>query len=328
MKAILFNEHGPAANLYIGEAPDPVLEPGEILIRTKATSLNRADILQREGKYPPPQGTSEILGLDVSGVVERISEGVSDFKVGDRVMALLPGGGYAELAKAHQSCAMIIPDSLSFEQAAAVPEVFLTAYQALFLVGDLAQGQTVLIHAAASGVGTAAIQLARLQNASTIIATAGSEQKCEFCLDLGATDAVNYKEINFFDVVVQATQNYGADLILDFIGAPYFEANCLSLAVDGRIVSIAMMGGTKVDKANLAPLLFKRGAFIGTTLRSRTLSYKAQLVELFTTNALPYFASGQLKPIIDSVYPWDKVQDAQGHMESNNNMGKIVLTIT
>ncbi|MFO1519576.1 MAG: NAD(P)H-quinone oxidoreductase [bacterium] len=328
MKAILVKQPGGAENLFLGESPMPEIGEDEILIRVKAAALNRADILQREGKYPPPPGASPILGMDAAGIVEKTGRKTTRWKTGDRVMALLPGGAYAEFAAVPEALALPIPEKFSFEEGAAIPEVFLTAYQTLFWLGEIQRGSRVLIHAGASGVGTAAIQLAREAGAAGIFVTAGSEGKIDACLKLGATAGMNYKNGPWIDRVLELTGQKGADLILDFIGAPYWEQNLKALDQEGRLILIAAMGGVKVEKFNLLPFLAKKLHVMGTTLRSRDLNYKARLTEEFAAFALPRFESGKLRPLVDRVLPWQDAQEAHLYMEENRNVGKIVLRVS
>ena len=324
MKAVLVKEPGGPDQLTIGEFPTPEPAANEILVKVKATALNRLDIMQRQGNYPPPPGASPILGLDIAGVVERGGGETSRWKEGDRVFGLLAGGGYAQYASIDADLAMPIPENLSFEEAASIPEVFLTAYQALFWLGGVKEGQSVLIHAGASGVGTAAIQLAREAGARPMV-TAGSENKLSSCRDLGASTAINYREGPFASKVLEATGNRGVDLILDFIGAPYWEENISSLAVDGRLILLSVMGGTEVEHLNLRELMRKRIGILATTLRARSEDYKIELTRDFSEFSLSRLADGRLKPVIDRVFPWEEVRDAHCHMEENKNVGKIVL---
>ncbi len=326
MKAILVKKQGGIGQLTLGEFPKPVARAGELLVRVKATALNRADILQREGKYPPPPGASPLLGLEAAGIVEEVGEGCSDWKIGDRVMALLPGGGYAEFVTIPCRMAMPIPAALSFEEAAAIPEVFLTAFQVLFWIARLQADEYVLIHAGASGVGTAAIQLVKTHRAFPIV-TAGSPQKLEFCRSLGAVEAINYKEGPFSEAVLRASQNYGADVIIDPVGAAYWQQNLQVLAVDGRWVMIATMGGSKVAEFNLRDFFRKRAQLTASSLRARSLEYKIRLTQDFIQKILPKFESGEIKPVVDKIFDWQDVQAAHRYMEENRNMGKIVLRV-
>jgi tumor protein p53-inducible protein 3 len=326
MKAVIVKKPGGTEQLAIGEAATPRPAEGELLVRVRAAALNRADILQREGNYPPPPGASEILGLDMAGIVESTGEGCSRFRAGDPVFGLLPGGGYAEFAVLPEAMALPVPAHFTFEQAAAVPEVFLTGFQTLFWIGRLRAGETVLIHAGASGVGTAAIQLAREAGAA-VLATAGSDEKCGRCRSLGATRAVNYRSEEFHDAVMEHTGGTGADLILDFVAAPYWHKNIASLRIDGRLVLISLMGGALVERVDLGELQKRRLQVSGTTLRGRSVEYKIRLTREFAEFAMPRFADRRLQPVIDGVYPWERVAEAHARMEANLNVGKIVLTI-
>ena len=324
MKAIVLKEHGGAEQLALGTVQTPDITDDELLVRVKATALNRADIMQRQGLYPPPKGASPILGLEMAGVVEQVGPNCTDWKVGDRVFALLPGGGYAEYVSIPAAMAMPMPENLSFEEAAAIAEVFLTAYQTLFWIGGIQQGESVLIHAGASGVGTAAIQLVK-ETGGTSIITAGSEEKLTFCRELGASLALNYKEGEFASEVLEATKQRGVDIVLDFVGASYWKQNLAALATDGRWVLIALLGGAKVEQVHLGILLKKRIQLSATTLRARGLDYKISLTRDFSEFALSRFTDGRLKPIVDSVFPWEEVVEAHRYMESNKNIGKIVV---
>ncbi|MGQ9642976.1 MAG: NAD(P)H-quinone oxidoreductase [Ignavibacterium sp.] len=326
MKAILFDEPGEAEKLYIGEYPKPEVGEEEILVEVKATALNRADILQRMGKYPPPQGASPVLGLEISGVVVEKGSKVFKWKIGDKVFGLIPGGGYAQFAVIHEDMAIRIPDNLSFEQAAAIPEVFLTAYQSIVWLAGLKAGEYIIIHAGASGVGTAAIQIARELGAKIIITA--SAEKHFICRELGAEILIDYKTQNFKDVVLKATNNYGADVIIDFIGAKYFKDNIDSLTRDGRLILLATLSGGNVEDFDLRQILVKRLKIIGSTLRSRSLEYQIKLTKDFKEFAYDKISSGRIKPVIDKIFDWKDVIKAHKRMEENKNIGKIVLRIS
>lgn len=325
MKAILFDEPCSADKLYIGEFPKPEVGEEEILVEVKATALNRADIFQRMGKYPPPTGASPILGLEIAGVVVEKGSKVFKWKTGDKVFGLIPGGGYAQYAVINEEMAMRIPDKLSFEEAAAIPEAFLTSYQAIVWLAELKAGEFILIHAAASGVGTAAIQLAREIGAKIIITA--SAEKHFICKELGADVLIDYKSQNFKDVVLNATNNYGVDVIIDFIGANYFNNNIESLTRDGRLILLATLSGGKVNEFNVRQILTKRLKIIGSTLRSRSLDYQIKLTKDFYNFAYDKISSGSIKPVIDKVFDWADVSEAHKRMEANKNTGKIVLRI-
>lgn len=322
MKAILFDAPGGPEVLRYDDAPDPKPGPDELLVRVRAAGLNRADLIQRRGGYNPPPGASPILGLELAG---EVLEPCGDWQVGDRVMAVVTGGGYAELAALPCDTAMPIPAGMSFEQAAAIPEAFLTAYLNLFTLGRLQPGETVLIHAGASGVGSAAIQLARVAGAR-VFTTAGSDEKLARCRELGAELAVNYRSEPFAERVRSATAGRGVDLILDVVGAPYWEGNLAALGLNGRLMLIGFLGGTR-GQLDLAAILGKSLTVAGTTLRRTPLPQKIALTQAFSAFALPRFANGELCPVIDTVYPIDQVIQAHQAMERNSNIGKIILQV-
>lgn len=326
MKALLIDEDSDQPKMKVGEFPDPNPAPHEILVKVEATALNRADLLQKAGKYPVPEGASPILGLEMSGVVEKVGSEVAKFEEGDRVFGLLSGGGYAEYCTIHENMAMSIPDELSFEEAAGIPEVFLTAFQAIDWLGELSNQETILIHAGASGVGTSAIQLAKHLYDSRIITTAGTDEKNELCESLGSDLSINYKEENFSDVIESEFGKDCVDLIIDFVGSPYWDMNNKILGLDGRLIYLSMLGGAKVDQVNLVPILRKRLTIQGSTLRNRSDEYKMKLTKEFKQHALKYFKDGTIKPIIDSVFDWNDVEEAHSKMKNNLNAGKIILT--
>ena len=327
MKAILMSGLGGVEFLHIGHHPDPAMEEDELFVRVRATALNRADLLQRRGKHSPPKGAPDILGLEMAGEVAAVGKTAGDWKVGDRVCALLPGGGYAELVSIPAGLAMRIPENLSFEDAAAIPEVFLTAYQNLFLVARLAAGETVLVHAGASGVGTAAVQLVREAGAESLV-TAGSPEKIARCLSLGARAGWNYKDGPFLPWVEEETSGRGVDIVLDFVGAPYFDQNLKSLAADGRMVVIGTLGGAEVEKFSLRTLMAKRLQITGAGLRNMDTGRKIELTRKFSAFAMRRFADGRLVPVVDTVFDWKEVAKAHQRMEANENVGKIVLRVT
>ncbi|MDR9365020.1 MAG: NAD(P)H-quinone oxidoreductase [Balneolaceae bacterium] len=326
MKALLIDEDSGQPVMKVGEIPDPHPESHEILVKVESTALNRADLLQKAGKYPVPEGASPILGLEMAGVVDKVGSRVTEFKQGDPVFGLLPGGGYAEYCTIHENMAMPVPEELSFEEAAGIPEVFLTAFQAIDWLGELSKEETILIHAGASGVGTSAIQLAKYLYDVRIISTAGTDQKNELCENLGSGLSINYKEENFADVIESKFGENCVDLIIDFVGSPYWDMNIKILGLDGRLVYLSMLGGAKVDQMNLVPILRKRLTIKGSTLRNRSDAYKIKLTKEFKEKALGLFSDGTLKPIIDSVYDWSDVEEAHSRMKKNLNAGKIILT--
>jgi putative PIG3 family NAD(P)H quinone oxidoreductase len=321
MKAILYDQ--PKAPLYLGDAPEPQLNPGDLLVRVHATALNRADLLQRRGGYAPPPGASPILGLELAGEVVQAADG---WQVGDRVMAVVTGGSYAEYAAVPASVAMPIPDSLSYEEAAAIPEAFLTAYLNLFTLGKLQGHESVLIHAGGSGIGTAAIQLARAEGVRYIFTTAGSAEKLVRCQELGANVVINYNKESFLEHVREVTEDKGVEVILDFIGAPYWNDNLAALAYGGRLMLIGFLGGA-VGEMNLGALMAKNLTVTSTTLRRTPLPQKIELVEAFSNFGLSRLASRELLPVIDRVFTLEQAEEAHTYMQSNQNFGKIILRV-
>jgi putative PIG3 family NAD(P)H quinone oxidoreductase len=322
----MVREPGGAQQLFIGETPTPQIGARDICINIRAAGVNRADILQRKGMYPPPEGASDVLGLEVAGEVARTGPDCRRWIAGDRVFAVISGGGYAQQAVFDERLAMPIPDVLDFNQAAAVGEVFLTAYQALVWLGSANPGETVLIHAGASGVGTAAIQIAGNYGCCVFV-TAGTAEKAAACRKLGADVAIVYRQEDFSARVLEATDGRGADVIVDFVGASYFNKNLACIAADGRLVMLSLLGGSRAAEVDLTVLLHKRVRIVASTLRSRSLDYRARLVEEFTQQCLPKFASGELRPIVDRILPWQQVGDAHRVLEENRNIGKVVLAV-
>jgi len=328
MKAVVIPAPGGADVLEIQEIPAPKPGPEDLLVRVRAAALNRADILQRQGRYPQPgpQPAFEVPGLEFAGEVIEIGERVEGFSLGERVMGLLPGGGQAELVVIHHRLAMRVPPNLTWAEAGALPEVYITAHDA-FLQAGLVAGETVLVHAAGSGVGVAAIQIAKVMGAAKVIGTAGSDKKIERAKEIGLDVGVNYRQQPDFDAVVLGqTEERGADVILDAIGASYWERNLRSLAVKGRMVMIGFMGGAGVN-ASIAPLLQKRATVIGTTLRVRSLEEKALATRAFEKSVLPHVASGRIRVIVDRTFPLAEVAEAHRYLESNENFGKVVLEL-
>src|SRR5699024_2303683 len=288
MKAILVKEPGGIEQLTLTEIKQPKPQAGEVLVKVKASAVNRADIVKRVGKYPNQAKENISLGLEVSGIVEEVGSNISKYKIGDEVCGLMAEGGYAEYAILREDIIIPKPDNLSFVEAAAIPEVFMTAYQTLFWLGKLKRGEHVLIHAGGSGVGTAAIQLAK-QAGAIVTVTAGSQEKLEFCKTLGADTLINYKTETFSDVILEETKKRSVDLILDFIGASYWDMNMKSIAVDGRIVLIGLLGGARVENFNLNHILAKRIQVTGTLLNPRSDQYKADLVNDLVESSLELF---------------------------------------
>jgi putative PIG3 family NAD(P)H quinone oxidoreductase len=323
MRAIVCERSGEPDVLRIDEVTRP--SPGEhdLLVRNFAAGVNRADLLQRRGKYPPPPGESEILGLEFAGEVVAWGASVEGFAIGDRVFGLVAGGAYAEFVRVHKDLVAPIPDRFSYEAAAAIPEAFLTANEALSTHGMLAAGETVLIHAGASGVGSAAIQLARRQG-GRVIATAGTPEKVDFCRALGADHAVYYRSEDFVEAVRDLTDGRGADLIVDFVGASYWRRNIASLALEGRLVLLGLLGGAEAPTP-LQEILMKRLTIRGMTMRGLPIRSKIDIMRRFKQSVLPGLQDGELKPVIDQVFLLDDARRAHERMEGNRNSGKIVL---
>jgi len=326
MQAIVIEEPGDENVLQIGTAPDPVLGPGQVRIAVAASALNRADLLQRQGMYPPPPGASPILGLECSGVVAELGEGVQQWRVGDRVMALLAGGGYAEQVVVDAGSCMPVPPGLDLVEAAGLPEVCLTVFLNVFQLGALETGGWLLVHGGGSGIGTAAIQMAREAGARVIV-TAGSDEKCARCLELGANVAVNYREADFAEAVAEATGGAGVDVILDSIGGAYLERNLSSLALGGRLVLIGLMGGAKAE-IPLGTLLMKRLHVMGSTLRARPEAEKADLARAFVARFGKALESGALRPIIHEVLPLAEAAEGHRRMKASAHFGKILLKVS
>jgi tumor protein p53-inducible protein 3 len=325
MQAIVITKPGGPEVLQLQEVADATPQAGELLVRVRATALNRADTLQRRGNYNPPPGASPILGLELAGEVAALGAGVEGFAVGERVMALVTGGSYAELAAFPAAMALPIPERFSFEEAAAIPEAFLTAMLNLFVLGDLRAGQRVLIHAGASGIGSAAIQLAR-EAGATVYATAGTPAKLEHCRSLGAELAINYKQERFDELLRAHTGGQGVNLVLDFVGAPYWDQNLASLGMFGKLLLIGMMGGSR-GELDLGPIMGKRLTITGTTLRATPLEQKIALLDRFKEFALPRLIDGRLLPTIDRSFALAEAAEAHRYMESNANIGKIILAV-
>ncbi len=355
MKAILYNSENPNEPLYIGEIEKPIPSENEILVKVKATALNRADLLQRTGKYPPPKGASPILGLEIAGEVTEIGKKVTNHKIGDEIFGLIGGGGYAEYATIDAKMAISKPKHFSFEEAAAIPEVFLTAFQTIFwtLLGNTGIGtwelghgkenpedrkwelgnrndnnkiqKSILIHAGASGVGSAAIQLCKISGMKVFVTA--SKSKHEFCQNLGADVVIDYNNEDFAEVILEETNDKGVNYIIDFIGKDYWEQNMDCISIDGKMAILAAMSGAKLEKANLSKILMKRIQITGSTLRSRSLEYQRELTKQFSEFALPLFEKQKLRPVIDTIFDWTLAEQAHQHMKENKNKGKIILSV-
>jgi len=325
MRAVVLQAHGGPENLVIEEVPDPVAGPEEVLIDIRSTALNRADLMQVMGLYPNPRPAAvEIPGLEFSGVVGSVGDRVTQWKPGDAVMAIESGGAYAERIAVHERQLMSVPFSVGVADAAAIPEVFLTAWDALVVQGGLTSGRWALVHAGASGVGTAGIQIAKAIGAR--IAVTCSAAKVEACRNLGADLVIDYGSEDFVAGVQSVTDGLGADVVLDVIGGDYVDRNLQAVASQGRIIQVGLMGGGTTN-VNVGLLLGKRATWIGTTLRARPIEQKISLVQRFIRELLPLFDTGVLRPIIDSRYPLDRIAEAHRYMASNANTGKILIDV-
>ncbi len=324
MRAVTAAEPGGPNVLTTTELPDPVPGAGEVVVDVVATAVNRADTLQRQGKYPPPPGASEVLGLECSGTVSAVGDGVTGWKVGDEVCALLAGGGYAERVLVPAGQLMPKPDGVDLVTAGALPEVACTVWSNVFMVAGLQPGETLLVHGGAGGIGTMAIQLAKAIGAR-VVTTAGSPEKLELCRSLGADVAVSYRDQDFVEEVRAATDGKGADVILDNMGAKYLDRNVSALATEGRLVIIGMQGGVK-GELNIGKLLAKRGAVIATSLRSRPVEEKAAICSAVVEHVWPLVADGSVRVVVHTTMPLAEAARAHGLMESGDHTGKIILT--
>jgi len=321
MRAIAVTEPGGPEVMVVGEQPVPQLNGGELLVKVAAAGVNRADCMQRRGDYPPPPGASEILGLEVSGTVAALGEGVSGWQVGDPVCALLAGGGYAEYCAVPAPQCLPAPVGVDLVDAAALPEVALTVWTNVFERGGLMPGETLLVHGGSSGIGTMAIQLASALGA-TVFVTAGSIEKCDACEALGAAHAFNYREVDFVEAVRSVAG--GVDVVLDMVGGPYLDSNLNLLNLDGRLVIIALMGGAQAE-INLATLMRRRLIVTGTTLRARTIEQKGAVVDAVRARVWPLVESGRVRPVIHRRWLWSEAADAHRVMEASTHIGKLLL---
>jgi len=323
MKAIAVENPGPSYALTLTEVEKPQAGPGEVLIRVAAAGLNHADMAQAKGMYPPPPGASPILGMEVSGIVEALGEGVSNCEVGDEVCALLPGGGYAEYAVASALCVLPVPGGVTLVDAAALPEVHFTVWTNLIDSARLKPDETVLIHGGSSGIGTAAIQMLHARG-HRVFTTAGSAEKCAACEKLGATHAINYREEDFVDIVKKETGGRGADVILDMVGGDYIQRNMSAAAIWGRVVNIAYMSGMQAS-VNFAPMLMKRLSLLATTLRARSPQEKGAIRDALLREVWPLIETGRIKPVVDKVFPLADAQAAHERMAHSTHIGKLLL---
>ena len=324
MRQVYFDGSGGPEVIRIGEAPVPQLGPGKVLVEVVAAGINRLDCLQRAGNYPPPPGESNIPGLEISGHVVALGEGVTTLREGDAVCALLGSGGYADYALAEAPLCLPVPRPLSLVEAGGLPETFFTVYDNVFTRGRLQPGETFLVHGGSSGIGSTAIQLVKLFGA-TVITTAGSTEKCAFCRTLGADLAIDYKTQDFVDEVKKFTQKRGVDVILDMVGGIYMQKNLSILAVEGRLVQIAFLQSSIVENFNFMLMMLKRLTLTGSTLRSRSLAQKAAVAEALRATVWPWLDEGKAKPIIHATFPLEDARAAHEMMESSSHAGKILL---
>lgn len=325
MSYIGLREHGGPDSLIVSHAAPPQPRRGEIVVRVEAAGINRPDVMQRKGDYPPPPGASPILGLEIAGEIAAIGEGVEGYALGDRVCALANGGGYAEYCAVPATQSLPFPKGYDAVRAAALPETFFTVWANLFMMAELKPGESVLVHGGASGIGTTAIQLATALG-SRVFATAGTAEKCKACLDLGASRAINYRSEDFCAVIAAETGKAGVDVILDMIGAAYFERNLKSLARDGRLSIIAFLGGTFAEKVSLAPILQKRLRIMGSAMRPRSAREKQEIRDQLLERVWPLLEEGRVAPVVHAVLPFPQVAEGHRMMEHGEHIGKIVLT--
>lgn len=326
MRAVIAPDPGGPEALVLTELPDPVPGPGDLLVEVVATAVNRADVLQRKGHYPPPPGAPDVLGLELSGTVIGMGADVTGWEFGDAVCAIVAGGGYASLALVPATTAMPLPPGLGLVDSAAVPEVFSTAFDALVVQAGLAAGETVLLHGGSSGIGTAGIQLATRLGAEVVV-TVGSENKANACRVLGAAMAVDYKAVEDFATAIrEAREGRGVDVVLDIIGGAYLAQNLSLLDPDGRMVIIGLMGGTRAE-IDLSAVMRKRLTVRGSTLRARPVPAKAALARRMVAEVWPGFADGTLAPVVHAAFALEDVAEAHALMESSDHIGKIVLTL-
>jgi putative PIG3 family NAD(P)H quinone oxidoreductase len=325
MTAIAIREPGGPEVLVPQQQPIPSPAEGEILVKVMAAGVNRPDVLQRKGLYPPPKGATEIPGLEIAGEVAAIGRNVTRWKQGDKVMALVVGGGYAEYCLAFEGHALPVPATLSMIEAAAIPETFFTVWYNVFERGKLAKGETFLVHGGSSGIGTTAIALAKAFGAH-VFTTAGTPEKCEACRKLGADLAINYRTEDFVTLTKEASAGHGADVILDMVGGDYIGRNYEAAAVEGRIVQIAFQTASRAN-VDMMRLMLKRLTHTGSTLRARSVPDKSAIGRAVETHVLPLIAAGRVRPVIDSTFPLGQASAAHARMEGGSHIGKIVLTL-
>lgn len=325
MTVIAISEPGPPEVLKAERRRTAVPHEGEVLIKVAAAGVNRPDLLQRQGAYPPPKGATDLPGLEVSGTIVKLGRGTGRYAIGERVCALCPGGGYAEYVAVPEGHALPVPQSLGFTEAAALPETFFTVWTNVFLRGGLQSGETLLVHGGSSGIGTTAIQIAKARGA-TVIATAGSDEKCAACKALGADQAINYQTTDYVDAVDTMTAGSGADVILDMVGGDYIERNYKAAAIEGRIVQIAFLNGA-IAEVDFRRLMVKRLTHTGSTLRPQSIEAKTRIAEDLEREVWPLIASGRIMPRIDATFALREAAAAHAHMEAGDHIGKIVLTV-
>jgi putative PIG3 family NAD(P)H quinone oxidoreductase len=323
-RVVIVSRPGGPEALQIVERPRPVPGEGEILVRVRAAGMNRMDVLQRQGNYPLPPDATDVLGVELAGVVESLGSGANRFKRGDRVMALVTSGAHADFAVVQEAAALLIPEGMSFEQAGAFPETYFTVWSNVFERAALKKGETLLVHGGTSGIGTTALMLAKAFGARVIV-TAGSPEKCAACLKLGADGAIDYRKQDFVAVSREMTQGRGPDVILDMVGGDYINRDIEAIAADGRIAQIASQQPRA--EINLALLRRKRVTLSGSSLRPQPLQMKAKLAAALEENVFPLLSKGQALPVIDTVFPLDRVADAHARMDGGQHVGKIVLTM-
>jgi NADPH:quinone reductase len=327
MRYIDHGQGGPASVMKLAEGPKPALKPGEVLIEVEYAGVNRPDVLQRSGSYPPPPGASPILGLEVAGKIVETVPDATPWRVGDHVCALTPGGGYAEYCTAPAANCLPIPKGLSVKEAATLPENWFTVYDNVITRGRLKPGETILVHGGSGGIGLAAIQLAKVLRGATVYTTVGNAEKAEYCRTMGADVAFNYREQDWAGELAKLTNKRGVDVVLDMVGGEYVMKNVRSLALEGRLVQIAFLKESRIADFDALPLMLKRLTFTGSTLRPRTVEQKAAIAKALREDVWPLFESGQLKTVVYETFPMAEARAAHELMESSGHIGKLVLEV-
>ncbi|KAJ9086506.1 hypothetical protein DSO57_1003437 [Entomophthora muscae] len=327
MQAVLSRDIGESSTMYIGAAPKPIPRLSEVLIQVKAFGISRMDILQREGKYPPPEDGSPILGIKFSGVVIEVGKLVRKLKVGDRVCGLTKGGAYAEYVAIEEKLTLPLPASMSYEQGAVLPEAFFTSYKALFSIGEINAGKTVLIHGGAGGIGSIALQLARFSGSKTIITTASTPEKAKHCEKMGATMVINYRVDDFEDLVLKATKGAGVDIIMDFIGGDFWNKNLNSLAYGGKLIMLGTLAGSDVFETNIGTILRKRLRVEGWDIRNSSKEELYRLIKEFQAKISPSLSRKTIRPVVDRVFSWVEISEAHQYLEDSFNKGKVAAIL-